>query len=114
MRKNIFKWSKSSSCNWRRTRRITKSRGGGPRCSKTLAFTGRNGFVTSDNTNEIYNSTISEISSRKVAGPSYDIGETADVDVSEFEIVRENNRHTGGKRKCCETVLVLEKEIVTQ
>ena len=36
--KNIFKWSKSYSCNWRRTRRITKSRGGGPRCSKTLSL----------------------------------------------------------------------------
>ena len=53
----------------------------------SLAFTGLNGFVTTDNTNETYNSTISEISSSKVAGPSYDIGETADVDVSEFENV---------------------------
>ena len=78
----------------------------------SLAFTGLNGFVTSDNTNETYNSTISEISSSKVAGPSYDIGETADVDVSEFENVREKNRYTvGGKRKCYDTVLELEKEI---
>ena len=75
------------------------------------AFTGLNGFVTSDNTNETYNSSISEISSSEVAGPSYDIGETADADVAEFENVREKNRHTGGKRKRYDTVLELEKEI---
>ena len=48
--------------------------------------------MTSDNTNETYNSTISEISSSKVAEPSYDIGETAVADVAEFENVREKNR----------------------
>ena len=73
----------------------------------SLAFTGLNGCVTSDNTNETFNSTISEISSSKVAGPSYDIGETADMDVSEFENIREKNRHrVGGKRKCYDMVLV--------
>ena len=61
----------------------------------SAAFTGLNGFVTSGNTNETY-SAISEISSSEVAGPSYDIRETADTDVAEFENIREKNRHLIG------------------
>ena len=61
----------------------------------SAAFTGLNEFATSDNTNETY-SAISEISSSVVAGPTYDIRETADTDVAEFENIREKNRHTIG------------------
>ena len=76
----------------------------------SAVFTWLNGFATSDNTNETY-SAISEISSSEVAGPSYDIREMADRDVAEFENIRKKNRHVGGKRKCCDTVPELEREI---
>ena len=57
-------------------------------------------------------SAISEISSREVAGPSYDIRETAGTDVVEFDNIREKNRHPiVGMQKCCDTVLELEREI---
>ena len=66
----------------------------------STTFTGLNGCMTSDNTNETYNSTISESSSSEVGGPSYDIREMVDTDVAEFENVREKNCHTvDGKQK---------------